>query len=124
MTWTATIDSREYWNPTGIILEQGKRYAFEAQGEWHDAAVRCDADGWTPRWNRVLMMLTDFAKRESGQPLFKLMGAVEKKRPYIVLGTKGSFVAPVTGELFCFANDVPGYYANNSGSVKLQIQLD
>ena len=124
MTWTAIIDSRQYWNPTGISLEQGKRYAFEAQGEWLDASIRCDADGWTPQWNPVLMMLTEFAKREKGQPLFKLMGAVEKKRPYLVLGTKGSFVAPATGELFCFANDVPGYYANNSGSVKLQIQLD
>jgi hypothetical protein len=75
-----------------------------------------------PQWNQLLMALTEFAKRERGQPLFKLIGAVEKKRPYIVLGTKGSFVAPATGELFCFANDVPGYYSNNSGSVTLRIE--
>jgi hypothetical protein len=106
----------------GITLEGGNRYSFEAEGEWKDAKNACNADGWTPRWNKLAMMLVELSKREKGQPLFKLIGAIDKKRPYIVLGTRGSFVAPASGELFCFANDVPGFYRNNSGKVKLRVQ--
>lgn len=117
---TAEIDAYEYWNRTGLIVTKGTRYSYKTEGEWNDASNRCDADGWVPKWGEPWVRLLYF-KRERGEPLFKLMGAVDKNRPYIVLGTKGSFIAPASGELFCFANDVPGFYWNNSGKIKLEI---
>jgi hypothetical protein len=124
MTSTAIVDSREYWNPTGIILEKGRGYSFEAQGEWRDGSNLCDANGWVPQWNKLVLNLVELSKRQRGQPLFKLIGAVEKNSPYIPLGVKGSFIAPASGQLFCFANDVPGFYGNNFGTLKLRIQAD
>ena len=118
------ISAREYWNKTGIVLTKGKRYSFVAEGEWRDASHPCDVDGWVPEWGKTTDKILEYLKRESGQRLFKLIGAVDKKRPYIVLGTKGSFEAPASGELFCFANDVPGFYRNNSGKVTLKIQAE
>jgi len=118
------ISAREYWNKTGIVLTKGKRYSFVTEGEWRDASHPCDADGWVPEWGKTTDKILEYLKRESGQRLFKLIGAVDKKRPYIVLGAKGSFEAPASGELFCFANDVPGFYRNNSGKVTLKIQAE
>ncbi len=68
------------------------------------------------------MTFLSFSKRESGEPLCKLMAAINESRPYIVLGTKGSFVTPISGEVFCFVNDVPGFYWNNSVKIKLLVQ--
>lgn len=120
----ADIYASEYWNRTGIIITRGKRYSFEANGEWSDGGHLCSADGWTPDWNSLVLKLVEFSKRQSVQPLFKLIAAVDGNRPYIVLGTRGSFVAPQSGELYCFANDVPGFYGNNSGKVSLKIVPD
>lgn len=120
----ADICARKYWNRTGLMVTKGKLYSFEANGGWCDGSNPCNADGWTPDWNKLVLMLVEVSKRQSGQPLFKLIAAVNKNRPYIILGTKGSFVAPETGELYCFANDVPGFYGNNSGKLSLKIVPD
>lgn len=115
------IDSREYWNDTAIVLVANRRYLFSAEGSWDDASMRCDADGWTPDWGEPWIRLLRF-KREPMQPLFKLIGAIDKNKPYIPLGTSGTFAAPASGRLYCFANDVPFFYWNNSGKIRLQIK--
>ena len=34
------------WNDTGVDLEQGAVYQLTAEGEWFDAWVKSDADGY------------------------------------------------------------------------------
>ena len=36
------------WNPTGLYLEAGVAYRFEAQGEWLDGNIACTPDGPVP----------------------------------------------------------------------------
>lgn len=39
------IYAREPWNPTGLWLEAGKRYRFEARGQWVDGTLVCGPAG-------------------------------------------------------------------------------
>jgi len=40
-----TIYARQDWNRTGVWLEAGRKYTFEANGEWMDASIKCGPDG-------------------------------------------------------------------------------
>ena len=40
------ICARMPWNKTGIILEKGRFYRFEARGRWRDGAVPANASGF------------------------------------------------------------------------------
>jgi hypothetical protein len=39
------IFASERWNVTGLFLDAGAKYRFEASGEWLDGEVRCGPDG-------------------------------------------------------------------------------
>ena len=39
------VFAREHWNETGIYLEAGKNYTFEASGEWLDWDIKFSPDG-------------------------------------------------------------------------------
>lgn len=119
MAGTATIESRRYWNPTGFHVEQGKRYRYRATGTWSDAAIVCDANGWSRWWANYL----DWAKRCRHAHWFQLVGCVDRTSEPIVMGTEGTFIAPATGELYCYANDGYWAYGNNRGSVVLTLQV-
>jgi hypothetical protein len=53
-------------------------------------------------------------------PWFALIGAIDSdSSTQFLIGTQ-SVSAPVrTGQLCCFANDVPGFYWNNKGAIQL-----
>ena len=42
---TLSIYAMEPWNETGIYLEAGKTYRFEADGQWLDRSIKCGPDG-------------------------------------------------------------------------------
>lgn len=114
----ATVASREKWNRTGIELVAGQRYHYAAIGTWHDASILCDANGWTDVWRYGYV---EWAKRCLAANWFQLVGSVGKASPMIVLGTGGEFVAPASGELYCFANDAEWAYGNNEGAIELTV---
>lgn len=39
------IFARERWNYTGVYLEKGTQYIFEATGQWIDGDIKCDPSG-------------------------------------------------------------------------------
>ncbi|HEU4619545.1 MAG TPA: DUF2235 domain-containing protein [Gammaproteobacteria bacterium] len=39
------IFAMQQWNPTGLWLEAGRTYVFEASGEWMDGTVKCGPEG-------------------------------------------------------------------------------
>lgn len=41
-----TVDPRQPFVPTGLLVSPGERYRFSAVGLWKDWWRKCDADGW------------------------------------------------------------------------------
>jgi hypothetical protein len=39
------VFARPHWNETGVYLEKGCEYAFEASGQWMDSTIKCDPTG-------------------------------------------------------------------------------
>jgi hypothetical protein len=66
----ATIDSKKKWNDTGIDLEAGRRYRYQATGRWTDWFHECDADGFS----NAVMDLSTSAKRVPSARWFQLIG--------------------------------------------------
>ena len=42
---SVTIYAKQHWNDTGIYLESGARYRFQACGEWLDNSIACGPEG-------------------------------------------------------------------------------
>lgn len=121
----ATICAINPWNHTGIKLIANQEYCFEATGEWYDfyGKIPCNANGFSSsEVGRQYLWLVEWLRRSPRQKWFALIGSINRsKQTYFKIGTKHTFKSPYTGELVCFANDVPGFYKNNSGDINLQI---
>lgn len=92
--------ARPHWNATGLYLEQGVAYRFEAAGQWMDGSIPCGPAGSTPGQNllaRLAYAIGEcagwaerfyrratgnqradfmFSKREEDYPWFALVGVV------------------------------------------------
>lgn len=57
-------------------------------------------------------------------PWFALIGMVRdgNRSQVFVIGAASQVVVPKGGRLACFANDVPGFYWNNRGVLRLTIR--
>jgi len=125
---TVRVDSPEYWNHTGVRLEAGATYRFATArtDAWIDWFIRTDAGGFTieeaPFFARAKMRQEEGNLRIVGANWFALSAALdaEDARAFVI-GSSSTKTMDASGELTAFANDVPGYYDNNSGSVWLTI---
>lgn len=111
------IPSGEHWVDTGITLEKGGTYDFEAVGYWTDWTITCDANGFS-RW---YLKPVGWTKRNLAEDWFVLMGSLDKGKSFRIGKENKGLVAESTGRLFCFANDFWLAYGNNEGSVKLTV---
>jgi hypothetical protein len=111
------IDAQEEWNDTGWDVVLGHTYRFTASGTWCDSSIQTDADGFD-RW---YLWLFRSRRRSPSERWFRLIGMVDREVP-ITLGASGTFQAPASGRLYCFANDWPSKRGNNRGSVCLYIE--
>lgn len=105
-------------NPTGIRLEKGKKYYFKTSGKWQDSEKLppCDGDGFD-RWYLYPVF---YLRTYKTAPWFCLIGEVDGE--LIRMGKEGSFTAPKSGMLGCFANDAPKHRDNNIGHICLKVQ--
>jgi hypothetical protein len=120
---TVDVVARRYWNNTGLHVTVGQRYQLVAVGTWCDLVIRCDADGYpTPWWYPPQRIAQGFRRLPEGN-WFVLVGAVRVAEDcrYFVVGSSCEVRMPTTGQLAFFANDVPGFYWNNFGSIRLGI---
>ena len=117
---TCVVPARPRWYATGIVLERGGTYRLHAEGTWYDRRTQCGPDGY-PSPNRLFRML-ERLRRHPGAPWFALIGTVERRRSTrFVIGRGVETTAPVTGELVCYANDLPMFHVNNSGEIRLTV---
>ena len=115
-----SIAANNPWNDTSVILVAGGSYNFAADGNWKDASIPANADGYpTP----IYLKPFEWMRRVPTQRFFKLIGTIGKSMESIVVIGSGrpGFVPTVSGPLFCFANDVRFMYCNNHGELVLRV---
>lgn len=108
------------WNDTGIDLAAGTAYRLVAVGTWHDKSIDAGPDGIAdPVWGQRLAARW---LRAPGERYFTLIGALDRDPATLFrIGAGTPYTPPRAGRLTCFANDVPGFYGNNSGAVLLTV---
>jgi hypothetical protein len=116
---SVVINAKEYWNHTGIKLEKDKQYFLKAEGTWVDWYIEIDANGFG-HW---FFLPVEILRRMPTKNWFALIGTLDKSRENAFLIGTGptDYTPPIPGELVCFANDVPGFYWNNYGSIYLTV---
>ena len=116
---TRTIRATDKAARTGLRVEEGGRYRFRTSGTWKDAWIVATPAGFERWWLRAFTPL----RRLPEAPWFALCAHVDgaADRPFAIGGGLDEWHAPASGELVCFANDVPFLYGNNSGEITLQV---
>ncbi len=112
------IVAREKWNGTGIAARKGQQYEFTVLPgqKWNDAWVSTDADGRSPLYYRFYLSLFNPLKRCQAAPWFSLIGSIgQEPGQGFLIGAHREVTMTGEGMLNCYANDVPGFYGNNSG---------
>jgi hypothetical protein len=119
-TWRISILASNPWNDTGIDLSAGGVYDFVATGEWKDASIPSDADGYV---STPIVKLFERFRRIPDARYFKLIGTIGKSTGASVeIGVKLTGFTPAKSDrLYCFANDVRWMYWNNRGAIELTV---
>jgi hypothetical protein len=118
---TVTVAAKPPWNDTGVRLEAGRTYRMSALGEWVDWRIPCGPAGY-PSPNPIMRLAERF-RRAPVDPWFALIGAMDRNSSsQFLIGAEYVYRPTRSGQLTCFANDVPGFYWNNTGEVELTIE--
>lgn len=117
---TKRVIATNYWNDTGVRLVAGQEYCLTATGQWTDWYIPSTADGFASP--NGLLRIFERLRRAPHERWFALIGAIDRDpRTHFLIGAQRTIIAPVSGSLTCFANDVGFAYWNNRGSVELTI---
>jgi hypothetical protein len=116
---TVPIEAANPNRATGIHFEAGGVYRLDAAGKWYDAGRETDPAGYKD--GNVLQNLVWWLRRSPQANWFALLGTAEPGQAPFPIGVHAVYQARARGELICFANDVPGFYWNNSGVVRLTV---
>jgi hypothetical protein len=115
------VEAAKFWNPSGIALKAGSTYDVRVEGDqtWTDWYVVAGPDGYTLEALRPW----DYWKRVPSQNWFKLTGTIsrDEKSPIPIGKALTNFSPNTSGELVCFANDIPWMYWNNRGSISVKV---
>lgn len=113
------VKARHPWNDTELEVTEGEEYEFTANGKWWDLNFSTTANGYTNSY----MQLFDSKKRDKENMWFALMGSINKnEEKYYFIGEKNVVPFQESGLLYCFANDVKGFYWNNFGQLKVLVK--
>jgi hypothetical protein len=120
---TGTIYAKNKWNETGVLLEKGETYQISSisiteplrDAGWKSSSIY--GENWQGFWHKLFSKL----KRKKNANWFALIGTVDREHSW-AFQSDTQFIAPESGMLVCYFNDVPIMYWNNSGKVVLNIQ--
>jgi hypothetical protein len=118
------IDAACYRAETGILVQKNRRSRIKvvdmAAVRDGDIAVQ-DLEGWPHCLRRTLFTpLFFWARRRPLDPWFSVIATVDRKHAQR-LREDSEYVAPASGELVCYFNDLPIAYGNNQGIARLQL---
>jgi hypothetical protein len=109
------------WNASGLLVIPAETYfmAVIETNDWGGAKIATtpnDYDHWD-------LTSVESALRAPNQKWFCLIGTIAPALDYFFpIGTGLNRFAPTSaGELYCFANNVTGLYANNHGQLTLRV---
>lgn len=108
------VSSRKFWNDTEVEVFPEEEYEFIAVGNWTDLFSSTSANGYS---NAIMKPLENL-KRAPLNNWFALMGTINKTFHFLV-GGYNKLKFDMAGKLSFYANDVPGFYWNNSNSISL-----
>ena len=124
-----TVFASEFHNFTGLMLEKGVEYQFEAEPnqQWQDDSIKCGPDGWNLDNQHlglvelIIRPLQPFRRVDCDW--FTLCGCVTKNDDFAfpIGNDTVRHVVQKSGEFLPFANDVKKRYGNNSGKIKLKV---
>ena len=107
-------------SPAGILTEAGEQYHIrtDRSERWKDAWISSSPKGFF----NILAWLAGM--RVKGAKCFCLCGLLNgQEQSAFAIGLERVLDVPEGGgTLQFFANDTPGYYHNNSGHIRLQVQ--
>jgi hypothetical protein len=123
------------YNHTGIYLEKGKSYRIEVTGlperKWRDGSIKpVDGKGWDRKsvelgLSEIAIAVSEPFRRvtEKGAKWFSLCGSIgdSDDNAFLIGNLLDGFVPEKSGELCAFANDLNGYYGNNSGYLEIRV---
>jgi hypothetical protein len=114
------VHSRLKLEDTTLLVCPGETYRFEASGRWFDASTSSGPSGYTSP--NGMFGLLERLRRFRKANWFALIGAVgQDLSTAFVIGEKAEIDIKEDGILYCFANDLPFMYWNNSGWVKVTV---
>ena len=134
-----TFEASKKWRNTGISVKAGETYSFQAAGTGlSDASIPSGPDGYSiskdevpGAFSRAFLRFSEKMnfKRINDARFFALVVTIGKscKRYYIigssreVTFTQDDLAGKESAELYCFLNDVSGFYWNNKGRVILTV---
>jgi len=125
------------YNHTGVFLEAGKAYSIEVKElpkqKWRDGSITpVDGEGWDrgdiklgPKEIPIAIMEPFRRVTDNGAKWFTLCGCIgdNDKAGFVIGNLLKRFKPTSSGELCAFANDLDGYYGNNSGYLIILITL-
>lgn len=115
---THTVDAMEE-TKTGLVVAAGQRITISATGKWcwGVGASDCPGPDGTPG-RPTSSELPVVVQGASFGTLSMRVGSLAR-----AVGSKLETTSPGCGELVLFMNDRPGYYGDNSGSLKVVVEL-
>ncbi|KTD97591.1 phospholipase effector Tle1 domain-containing protein [Pseudoalteromonas sp. H71] len=123
------VFASEFYNSTGLMLEQGATYRFTPYPEqyWFDDGIKCTPKGWH-RDNvqlgvkEIPMALLEPFRRKPNADWFALIGAIDKSDRALFEIAQGADITMTKSGEFCpFANDLSRFYGANAGRIKLKV---
>lgn len=109
------------WNDMTLQVRKGEVYDLSATGTWYDASIPSRPDGYPSP--KLWMRLVERLRRRPKDPWFALTGAVgqQEKTTFTISNSLPGWTASEDGTLNCYANDMRGFYFNNSGTVQITV---
>jgi hypothetical protein len=123
----AYIDAWKPLNRTSILCEIGGVYelATSPVQRWFDALYTADARGTDLRSRPVIASYMRFFRRLRRKPdadWMALLVDIEGRDRPAAVGFAHRLECCQTGELVAYANEVPGFYWNNRGTLTLHVK--
>lgn len=124
------ISAKDTGTDTTVDMAPGEEYELTATGLWWDLYIPSSPNGFfflqqvlVERFLPEFLVERFFRPRHRASNFFALIGCLDRRPDQqFFIGKYCKYTPAVAGRLFCFANDVPGFYWNNWGKVDLTIK--